>query len=479
MSLKTEHPPLPQAFADLGLKENILRALANLKFDTPSDIQRLLIPRALAGVDILGQARTGTGKTAAFGLPILSMAQKGVGSQALILVPTRELAVQVQAEIERLGKQTGLRATSVVGGAKIQMQQRAIEHNVEIIVGTPGRVIDLLDRGILQLNNMRFIVLDEVDRMLDIGFREDIRKMLSRMKGLSHVKGDGSQEGDRAGHQTMFVSATISDEIDKLARRYMREPVEKIIAPGADERPTVDQIEQYYLSVEPYDKHRLLRMLLEKENPDMAIVFTRTKHGAEKLAKNLTLDGYSYQEITPNLRQARRDRVMKALRSHKCRILVATDLASRGIDVNGITHIFNYDVPDDPEAYVHRIGRTARMGAAGRAFMFVTRDQGSELTRIENLINQEIPVMKVEGFTPKDLPALPPLYPGHQRGGRQQQGQQRNNSGQQGGQQGGGQQGGQQGGGQQGGGQQGGGQPSANPYKKQSLGGKFRRARRR
>ena len=437
MSDKTEHPPVPDAFANLGLKGNVLKGLAHLKFTVPSDIQSLLIPRALKGVDLLGQARTGTGKTAAFGLPILSMAQQGVGSQALIMVPTRELAVQVQGEIERLGKFTGLRCVSVVGGAKIAMQARAIEHNVEIVVGTPGRVMDLLDRGILRLDNIRFVVLDEVDRMLDIGFREDIRKILTRLKGLSHVQGGqpGDQKADSnsRGHQTVFVSATISDEIEKLARRYMREPVEKLIAPGANERPTVDKIEQYYLSVEPYDKYKLLRLLLAQEKPEMAIVFTRTKHGAEKLAKNLSLDGLSCEEIHGNLRQARRDRVMKALRGNKLDVLVATDLASRGIDVNGITHIINFDIPEDPEAYVHRIGRTARMGAKGRAFTFVTREQGYELTRVENLINMEIEQMKVPGFEPRE--SRPDFVPnrggqgGSGQGGGGNQGQQNRPSG--------------------------------------------------
>lgn len=415
MSDKTEHPALPDAFAALGVRPSILRALADAKFTTPSEIQALLIPRAMAGVDILGQARTGTGKTAAFGIPILSKCEKGKATQAIVLVPTRELAVQVEAEIKRLGQFTPIRTVPVYGGQKIAAQMKFLKHHPEIVIGTPGRVIDLLDRRIINFDNIRFVILDEVDRMLDIGFRDDIRNILSRVKGVRRQvqseqpaeegaeSGDG-QAGSRA-HQTIFVSATISPEIDKLARQYMREPVEKLIAPGADEKPTVEKVEQYYFSVEPWDKYRLLRMLLERENPDLAIVFCRTKRGAEKVAKKLHADGIECREIHGNLAQNKRDRVMKGFRHSKFDVLVATDLASRGIDVADISHIINFDIPEDPEAYVHRVGRTARMGAAGKAFTLVSRDQGDELTKVESLINMVIPQAKLEGFEPNPPPA--------------------------------------------------------------------------
>jgi ATP-dependent RNA helicase DeaD len=397
MSDKAEHPPLPEAFAALGVRPSILRALATLQFNEPSEIQKLLIPRALAGVDILGQARTGTGKTAAFGIPILQQATKGLSTQAILMVPTRELAVQVDAEIQRLGQFTPIRSVPVYGGQKIAAQMKFLKHHPEILVGTPGRVIDLLDRRIISFNNIRFVVLDEVDRMLDIGFRDDIRNILSRIG-----KGAG---GNGPSHQTMFVSATISDEIDRLARKYMREPVEKLIAPGADDRPTVENVEQYYLSAQPWDKYRLLRMLLEREKPELAIVFCRTKHGAEKVAHRLHTDGIECREIHGNLAQNQRDKVMKSFRGGKFDVLIATDLASRGIDVADISHIINFDIPEDPEAYVHRIGRTARMGAGGKAFTFVTRDQGEELTRVENLINMVLPLATVEGFEPRPTPS--------------------------------------------------------------------------
>jgi len=205
--------------------------------------------------------------------------------------------------------------------------------------------------------------------------------------------------------QTIFVSATISPEIERLARQYMREPVEKLIAPGADEKPTVEEVEQYYFSVQPWDKYRLLKMLLVRENPELAIVFCRTKRGAEKIAKRLHADGIECREIHGNLAQNKRERVMKNFRGGKFDVLVATDLASRGIDVADISHIINFDIPEDPEVYVHRVGRTARMGAAGKAFTFVGREQGDELTKVEALINMVIPQATLEGFEPNPPPA--------------------------------------------------------------------------
>jgi ATP-dependent RNA helicase DeaD len=420
MSDKTDHPPLPEAFASLGVRNSVLRGLAEAQFSTPSEIQALLIPRALAGVDVLGQARTGTGKTAAFGVPILCKAVPGNGPQALILVPTRELATQVEVEIQRLGKFTPLRVTSLVGGQKIGLQMRKLDHDPEILVGTPGRVIDLLERRILSLGSIRYVVLDEVDRMLDIGFRDDIRNILGRLKinrGEAKIVTVDTSEGVAApedpdnesrqlaeGIQTIFVSATFTDEIERLARRYMRGPVEKLVAPGADDKPTVEKVSQVYLTVDPWDKYRLLRKLLAREKPELAIVFCRTKHGADKLANMLRADGIGCREIHGDLRQSARETVMKNFRGGKFEVLVATDLASRGIDVAGISHIVNYDVPDDPEVYVHRVGRTARMGAEGKAFTFILRDQGEMLTRIEALINMEIPQDKVEGFEPRPPP---------------------------------------------------------------------------
>jgi ATP-dependent RNA helicase DeaD len=421
---KSEQPAFPEAFAALGVRPSILRALAELKFVTPTEIQAMLIPKALAGGDLLGQARTGTGKTAAFGIPILQRAHRDGATQAIILVPTRELAMQVEEEIKRLAQYTPIRSVAVYGGQRITAQMKFLRHNPQVVVGTPGRVMDLLERRIINFHNVRFVVLDEVDRMLDIGFRDDIRRILGQIeKGEAPRARDtgpaapGSWEAGQSqvpfsGVQTIFVSATISAEIEKLARTYMREPVEKLIAPGTNDKPMVLTVEQYYLSVEPWDKHRILRMLLERENPDLAIVFCKTKHGAQKLAAKLEADGIVCREIHGNLAQNKRDRVMKGFRGGKFDVLVATDLASRGIDVADISHIINFDIPEDPEVYVHRVGRTARMGAAGKAFTLVTREQGYELTRIESLINMVIPQATIDGFEPRPTPSgwteLPP-----------------------------------------------------------------------
>lgn len=424
MTDKAKHPPLPKAFKKLGVDIDVLRGLADAGFEEPSEIQELVIPPALDGHDILGQAKTGTGKTAAFGVPILCEAVPGYATQALILVPTRELAVQVEAELSKLGKHTPLRVACVYGGDRISKQMKVLKHSPEIVVGTPGRVKDLIERRVIDFCNMRFVVLDEVDRMLDIGFRDDIRQILRQVnEGLdrrTRVKefaGDkihpdyaDAPDGEGGGGvpelpddelQTMFVSATISSEIEKLARTFMRnDDVKKLTATHADDSPTVELVEQCYLSVRQSDKGDLLVKLLEVEKPDLTIVFTRTKRGAEKLTKKLHAAGIDVREIHGNLNQSKREKVMKGFREGKFDVLVATDLASRGIDVRDVTHIVNYDIPEDAEAYVHRIGRTARMGREGKAFLFVTPEQGGELTRVERLINMEIPRGEVEGWNP-------------------------------------------------------------------------------
>ncbi len=371
---------IPTAFADLGIVRPILDALEKAEFRTPTEIQAGLIPLVLAGRDVLGQARTGTGKTAAFGLPILQKLCPDKRLQALIVVPTRELAVQVAAEVRRLGEGTGLRVVPVYGGQKIKHQLHLLGKKPHIVVGTPGRIIDLLERRALTFEDIRFVVLDEVDRMLDIGFRDDIRRILSDV---------------RHEHQTVFVSATLTDEINRLARQYMRDPVEVNVS---QDELTVDHVTQSYITVDPWDKFRLFMALLEREKPKLAIIFCNTKHGARKLAKRLHDAGVDAKEIHGDLVQQKRERVMDRFRKHNLQLLVATDLAARGIDVQGITHIVNYDIPPDPHVYVHRIGRTARMGSFGKAITFVTREQGKELTEVERLINKEITQDKLEGF---------------------------------------------------------------------------------
>jgi ATP-dependent RNA helicase DeaD len=264
------------------------------------------------------------------------------------------------------------------------------------VVGTPGRVLDFIQRRVLVLDTVRCAILDEVDRMLDIGFRDDIKSILSRIT---------------APHQTIFVSATIDQEIRSLAKRYMREPLELDVS---RDHLTVDEIDQFYVTAEPQDKFRLLRMVLAMDNPPVAIVFCNTKHAARKLAKKLHESGVDAREIHGDLDQRKRERVMAKFRKHQIRVLVATDLAARGIDVSAISHIINYDIPEDPQIYVHRIGRTGRMGARGTAISFVTRSEGSELTKVEILINRQIPARALAGFTasqPRDEAPWPKAAP--------------------------------------------------------------------
>lgn len=372
---------LPAAFADLGIEVPFLKALAKMGFVEPSEIQRKLIPLALAGQDILGQARTGTGKTAAFGLPILQRLDPSKRLQAICLAPTRELAVQVTGELRRLAEFTSLHVVAVYGGQKVATQAHQLGRKPHFVVGTPGRVMDFMSRGMLDISELRFAVLDEVDRMLDIGFRDDIKRILGSIRGE---------------HQTILVSATLDEEIRRLARTYMRDAMDVNVS---RDKLTVDEVDQSFITVDPHDKYRVLRLLLEHENPPITIIFCNTKAAARKLAKKLHDAGVDAMEIHGDLIQRKRDRVMERFRKHQIRVLVATDLAARGIDVSRISHIINYDVPQDPQLYVHRIGRTARMGERGTAITFITREQGKELTSIEMHINRQIPARQVSGYT--------------------------------------------------------------------------------
>lgn len=377
-----KHTDLPKAFADLGVDTPVLMGLRKVGFTEPSDIQRELIPPILAGRDILGQARTGTGKTAAFGIPALQRIDRDGRLQALCLVPTRELAVQVTAEIHRIGEFTGVHCVAVYGGQKIATQMHKLGKKHHFVIGTPGRVMDMIGRRILDISNVKIAILDEVDRMLDIGFRDDIRKILQCIK---------------ADHQTVFVSATIDDDIRKLALGYTNDPLQVNVS---RDDITVDDVEQGYVTAERNDKFNLLKIILEHDNPESVIVFTNTKAAAHRLAKKLFDIGVEAMEIHGDLVQRKRDRVMDSFRKHRLKVLVATDLAARGIDVHNVTHIINFDIPVDPQVYVHRIGRTARMGARGKAVTFVSREEGRQLTEVERLINKEVPEMKYPGYSP-------------------------------------------------------------------------------
>ncbi|MFM9995736.1 MAG: DEAD/DEAH box helicase [Phycisphaerales bacterium] len=375
-----------KSFGDLGLRSSVLKGVEAAGFKSPTFIQASMIPLALAGRDILGQAKTGTGKTAAFGLPLYHMATRELAFQTLILAPTRELAMQISKELEELGKFTPIRVAAIYGGQRISAQTDKLRKDPEILVGTPGRVMDLLERRIIHFRNIKFVVLDEVDRMLDIGFREDIRRILSQCPK------------DR---QTIFVSATIGGEIEKLARQYMRDPEKLVISAGS---LTVSLVKQYHLPVQPWDKRRLLKHLLTHEEPALTLVFCRLKRVCDELERFLRHEGIDAHAIHADLGQGKRNEVMAKLRAGQLEVLIASDLASRGIDVDGITHVINYDLPDDSDLYVHRIGRTARAGRGGVAWSFVTPDQGDLLTKIEHLINTEVPKLDYPDFTPGPVP---------------------------------------------------------------------------
>jgi len=303
---------------------------------------------------------------------MLQRVKPGQGIRALVLVPTRELAAQVGEHVHMLSPQKPPRTLVVYGGTSIGSNLRELKEGVDIVVGTPGRILDLIQRGALDLRGVKLAVLDEVDRMLDIGFRDDIRRIMAKV----------ARE-----RQTIFVSATITDEIRRLAHGLTRDPVE--INVSADNL-TVDEVEQDYMSVEARDKFEALRKFLKRTTPRLAIVFTRTKRGASNVSRKLGRANVACAEIHGDLAQGRRTRVLNDLREGRLEVLVATDLASRGLDVANVSHIVNYDIPADPAVYVHRIGRTARMGNSGYALTFVTPEQGGELTGIEKLINREL-----------------------------------------------------------------------------------------
>ncbi len=374
-------------FDDFDLVEDVLDGVDDEGFVHPTMIQSMLIPVALTGKDVLGQAKTGTGKTAAFGLPLLSLVDPGDSFAALVLAPTRELALQITSELQTLGKHSGLNVVAIYGGDPIEKQARKLAKKPEIIVGTPGRVMDMERRGYLRFDKIQVAILDEVDRMLDIGFREDIRRIMSACPK------------DR---QTIFVSATLTEEIEKLARQYMNNP-EKLVASAGS--LTVSVVEQHYLTVQPWDKKRLLVHLLTHEEPALTVVFCRLKRVVDDLEKLLRDKGIDAVAIHGDMRQSRRNSVMSRLRTGELGVLIASDLASRGIDVEGISHVINYDLPEDPDLYIHRIGRTARAGRGGVAWSLVTPEQGKLLTEIETRINTHIPYMDYPDFKPGPEPA--------------------------------------------------------------------------
>ena len=369
------------SFNDFGLAEPILRALREEKYETPTPIQAQTIPLASQGRDVIGIAQTGTGKTAAFALPILNhlfnkrQRPERKSARVLVLSPTRELSGQIADSFRAYGRHIRPLAIELaIGGVPINRQVRSVARGLEVLVATPGRLLDLVQQRALRLDQVEVLVLDEADRMLDMGFIHDIKRIVAMMPRE---------------RQTLFFSATMPQEITRLADQMLRNPARVAVTPQAT---TVERIAQRVILTEKTSKQALLAELLKSEPVERVLVFTRTKHGADKVVRGLQKAGFTAEAIHGNKSQGQRERVLSAFRNGKLRTLIATDIAARGIDVDGVSHVFNYDLPQDPEDYVHRIGRTARAGAAGDAISFGCEDYVVSLPDIEAFIGHKIPV---------------------------------------------------------------------------------------
>ncbi len=375
------------SFADLGLSAPILAAVSEQGYETPSPIQAQAIPAVIAGKDVMAAAQTGTGKTAGFTLPLLERLSKGQPTKsnqvrALILTPTRELAAQVGESVSLYSKGLPLRSSVVFGGVKINPQIARLKHGCDILVATPGRLLDLYQQGAVRFNHLEVLVLDEADRMLDMGFIHDIRKILAVLP---------------AKRQNLMFSATFSDEIRKLAKGIVHQPVEVSVAPANSTAQTVKQW------ISPVDKNRksaLLSHLIKSESWHQVLVFTRTKHGANKLTKVLEKNGISAAAIHGNKSQGARTKALAAFKSGEISTLVATDIAARGLDIDQLPQVVNFELPNVPEDYVHRIGRTGRAGASGQAVSLVSADETKQLNDIERLIQKKLERHTVAGFEP-------------------------------------------------------------------------------
>jgi ATP-dependent RNA helicase DeaD len=374
------------SFKELGLSAEVLRALDENGFKDPFPIQELSIPLILKGMDVIGQAHTGTGKTAAFSLPILNNIKRNGPIQALILVPTRELAMQVTNEIRKFSKYVGIRTLAVYGGQSMSLQITQLRKGVQIVVATPGRLIDHVKRGTIQLEAAKFVVLDEADRMLDMGFIDDIKFILFYV------------DEDR---QTCLFSATIPPEITRLAQDYMKNPHEVKLN---EEEISLDTIDQSYLIVEERQKFKHLCNFIKSRDEKQTIVFAATKQRTQRLAIELKQQGLRAITIHGDLSQKQRDDSMHRFRTGSEDILVATDIAARGIDVPAIGHVINYDIPDDPMIYFHRIGRTARAGGTGKAISLVSQDRVDDFTRI--LKNTELPIKRLNDEMGIEVPRI-------------------------------------------------------------------------
>jgi len=370
-------------FKELGLSQPLTEALERLGYKHPTPIQEETIPLLLQGRDVIGQAQTGTGKTAAFGLPMLDYIDRDdTEVQALVLTPTRELCIQVTQAIRAYGERRGISVVAVFGGAPIRSQVAQLKAGAQVVVGTVGRVMDLMSRHELVLSSTRYLVLDEADEMLDLGFLEDVEKILARAP---------------SGRQTALFSATMPNEIKRLAESRMYDPVTiKVQAATL----TIDTVEHFYLEVCDRQKPEALGRVIEAERPRQAIVFVRTKIGTDRLARSLSDRGVRVKALHGDMSQGSRDGVMIAFKEGRERLLVATDVAARGLDISGVTHVVNYDIPNSPEIYVHRIGRTGRVGRSGRAITLVTSRQRGELEAIERHASIQVAEWSPNGKAP-------------------------------------------------------------------------------
>lgn len=364
-------------FNELQLSEDILLAVEKAGFETPSPIQEMTIPLALDGKDVIGQAQTGTGKTAAFGLPTLNKIDvANPAIQALVIAPTRELAVQSQEELFRFGREKGVKVRSVYGGSSIEKQIKALKSGAHIVVGTPGRLLDLIKRKALKLDKIETLILDEADEMLNMGFLEDIEAIISRVP---------------ESRQTLLFSATMPEPIKRIGVQFMKQPEHVKIA---SKELTTELIDQYYIRVKENEKFDTMTRLMDVDQPELSIVFGRTKRRVDELTRGLKLRGYRAEGIHGDLDQGKRLRVLRDFKSDNLDILVATDVAARGLDISGVTHVYNYDIPQDPESYVHRIGRTGRAGKSGQSITFVSPNEMGYLAIIEELTKKRMTGMR-------------------------------------------------------------------------------------
>lgn len=367
-------------FLELELSKKVQQAIDEMGFEEPSPIQAQCIPLVLTGGDVIGQAQTGTGKTAAFGIPLVERATPAKHVQSLILTPTRELAIQVAGELRKISRYKRTRTLPIYGGQSIGHQIKALQQGVQIVIGTPGRILDHIRRGTLKLDKLQTIVLDEADEMLDMGFIEDIESILKATPDS---------------RQTLLFSATMPSEVLRLSKRYMQDPANVTINRGEVTVPLIDQV--YYKVLERSKPESLCR-IIDSENIQLGIIFCRTKRGVDELTETLIARGYMADGLHGDLSQAHRDRVMRKFRNGEIEMLVATDVAARGIDVGNVTHVINYDIPQDPESYVHRIGRTGRAGKRGLAITLVTPREFKLFRTIEKetkakLLPREVPTL--------------------------------------------------------------------------------------